>query len=323
MILTINELLADKTTNNVFRVLWIDEGNRVVYLIDIDLKKAQPFKRHVDEVIEDLVLENLIKIKQEPFIVPMEILDNEKYIFIRDNAWNVIKDIVKQEPEIYEKAKKTKLVNHVMEMHGVSYPAVHKYLRKYWQRGKTIDALLPDYRNSGAKGKERIPGSTKRGRPRKEQEVGINIDEETKQNFRHTIEKYYLTTKKIRLTDVYKMLIRKFYVDDYYYEDGAPKLVIKNEIPTFGQFRYWYLKEYSVSESTLARQGRKKYEKDFREVLGSSTFEAFGPGYRFQIDATIADFYLISSYNPDWIIGRPVLYVVIDVFSRLITLALH
>lgn len=319
MILTINELLADKITNNVFRVLWIDEGNKVVYLIDIGLNKAHPFKRLVDEVNEDLVLENLIKIKQEPFIVPMEILDNEKHIFIRDNAWNVIKDIVKQEPEIYEKAKRTKLVNHVMEMHGVSYPAVHKYLQKYWQRGKTIDALLPDFHKSGAKGMERIPGSTKRGRPRKEQEIGINVDEDTKQNFRHAIEKYYLTTKKIPLTDVYKMLIRKFYVDDYYYEDGAPKLVIKNKIPTFGQFRYWYLKEYTASESTLARQGRKKYEKDFREVLGSSTFEAFGPGYRFQIDATIADFYLISSYNPDWIIGRPVLYVVIDVFSRLIT----
>jgi len=50
--------------------------------------------------------------------------------------------------------------------------------------------------------------------------------------------------------------------------------------------------------------------------MGSSTFESFGPGSRFQIDATIADVYLVSEYNPDWIIGRPIVYFVVDIFSR-------
>lgn len=45
---------------------------------------------------------------------------------------------------------------------------------------------------------------------------------------------------------------------------------------------------------------------------------AIGPGSLFQIDATIADVYLVSAINRSWIIGRPTLYLVIDVFSRLI-----
>ncbi|MCO7034779.1 DDE-type integrase/transposase/recombinase, partial [Vibrio paracholerae] len=42
------------------------------------------------------------------------------------------------------------------------------------------------------------------------------------------------------------------------------------------------------------------------------------PGSRFEIDATIADIYLVSDSNRSWIVGRPVVYVVVDVFSRLI-----
>jgi len=46
---------------------------------------------------------------------------------------------------------------------------------------------------------------------------------------------------------------------------------------------------------------------------------AFGPGSIYQIDATIGDIYLVSSLDRTRIIGRPVIYIVIDVFSRMIT----
>src|SRR5699024_7094811 len=44
-----------------------------------------------------------------------------------------------------------------------------------------------------------------------------------------------------------------------------------------------------------------------------------GPGTRFQIDATIADIYLVSSLDVNKVIGRPVIYAVLDVYSRIIT----
>lgn len=55
-----------------------------------------------------------------------------------------------------------------------------------------------------------------------------------------------------------------------------------------------------------------------RELLGDATSIAFGPGSVYQIDATIADIYLVNPLNRNKIVGRPVIYVVIDVFSRLI-----
>ncbi|WP_209440918.1 DDE-type integrase/transposase/recombinase [Paenibacillus maysiensis] len=115
-------------------------------------------------------------------------------------------------------------------------------------------------------------------------------------------------------------MIKEFYSEGVYFENKRERIVIadQSKLPTMTQFRYWYQKEHGVETTMVARIGCRKFEKDHRAVLGSSTFEAVGPGSRFQIDATVADVYLISRYNPDWIIGRPVLYLVIDVYSRMI-----
>jgi Mu transposase, C-terminal/Integrase core domain len=316
----INEILQDVSDEKLFRILWIDDGNVITYIIELNNEKALPYKTTIKNLSEEILTGNLRKIKEDPFAnIPYENIP-ERHIDLRNQAWNVIKDMVLDEPKIYDKKMRTIYTRQAMEQHGVSYPAIRKYLRKYWQRGKTMNALLPDYNNSGAKGKEREAGAKKRGRPSKYASVGINIDESTKKIFRIALEKYYLTTKKNRLTDAYNMMIKEFYAKDIYHDSGVEKVVIQDEekLPSVRQFRYWYQKEYSVPEVIIARHGQKKFDKDSRAVLSTTLSEVFGPGSRYQIDATIGDIYLISKHNPNWIIGRPVIYLVMDVFSRMV-----
>lgn len=313
----INEILQDVTDNRLYRILWIDEENKISYIIDLNDDKALPVKRIISEMREDIVTGNVIKLKDNPFIVNTIEEYTQKHIDTRDQAWKIIKEMVLDEPGIYEKNIRTAYIKKAKEAYGVSYPAVRKYLSKYWQRGKTINALLPDYQNSGARGKERAAGTKKRGRPPKYAATGVNVDEKTKKLFRVALEKYYLTSKENKLTDAYKMMVKELYAKDIYYENGIEKVIIQDEdkIPSIRQFRYWYKKEYTVPESIIARKGRKKYNKDHRAVLNTSLSEVFGPGSRYQVDATIGDVYLISKHNPNWIIGRPVIYLVMDVFS--------
>lgn len=54
------------------------------------------------------------------------------------------------------------------------------------------------------------------------------------------------------------------------------------------------------------------YLKEFRPVINTSTEEAPGSGFLYQIDATIADVYLVSENNRERIIGRPTMYFVAD-----------
>ena len=77
-------------------------------------------------------------------------------------------------------------------------------------------------------------------------------------------------------------------------------------------------KTYQSEEKLRKRKGNRKYELNHRAVLGTSVGDLYGPGTKYQIDATIADVYIVSSFNRNWIIGRPVIYVVIDVFSRMV-----
>ncbi|QUX94494.1 hypothetical protein C0J08_03285 [Marinomonas sp. CT5] len=70
---------------------------------------------------------------------------------------------------------------------------MYKLIRRYWQRGQTPNALLPDYKNSGAKGIKRTVKDKKLGRPCVYMEgTGALIDEKTEKLFRIVIDKYVL-----------------------------------------------------------------------------------------------------------------------------------
>jgi len=316
----VNEILLEVQDQRHYRILWIDEGNIVAYIIDLNDEKALPIKRMISEMKDDVVTGNVKKEKEDAYIVNSNLEYSQKHLDTRNRAWEIIKDMVIDEPNIFDKNFRATYTKKVMEIYGISYPAVRKYLRKYWQRGKSINALLPDYQNSGARGKEREAGEVKRGRPSKHLTTKVNVDEKTKQIFRVSLEKYYLTSKKNQLTDAYKMMVKEFYAKDIYFENGIEKVIIEEQekIPSIRQYRYWYEKEYTISESIIARKGRKKFNKDHRAVLNNSLSEVYGPGSRYQIDATVGDVYLVSKYNRNWIIGRPVIYLVIDVFSRMV-----
>lgn len=315
----INEIIKETITEERFRILWVDSNQIILYMIQLNNEKAVPIKKSIFELREAIIINEWIKErgKNSPF------LSNDyeqKHIEIRDKAWLIIKDMVNREPEIFDKKFRSGIIKSSCEQHSIDYKTVRKYLYKYWSRGKTINALLPDYNNSGAKGKERNSGEKKRGRPSKYGIDGINIDENTKKIFKVALKKYYLTSKQNTLTDAYKFMLKEFYAENIYFESGVERVILKDEnsIPTIGQFKYWYQKEYDAPEILKVRKGEKRFNKDHRAVLGNSLSEVFGPGSRYQIDATVGDVYLVSEVNRDWIIGRPVIYLVVDVFSRMV-----
>ena len=176
----INEILNEVLDNKSYRILWIDEGNKIAYIIDLNDEKALPIKRLISQMKDDVVTGNIIKIKEDIYTVNSDEKYSQKHLDARNRAWEVIKEMVVDEPSIFEKSTRTDYTKKAMEIYGVSYPAVRKYLRKYWQRGKTINSLLPDYQNSGARGKGREAGEIKRGRPSKYLTTKVNVDEKDK-----------------------------------------------------------------------------------------------------------------------------------------------
>ena len=337
--LCVNDLIewVDASGNSfVERILWIDEGYTITFVIDININKGFPVPKRISDIQEAINEGHALKLKTDPWariIKDEHLSDKEKDI--RDKYWDIISPIVTQEPSIYYRDKRGSLTKEVIEKYnknrsqGKLIPrTVYKLIRRYWQRGKNQNSLLPDYANSGGKGKTREAGEKKRGRPRdysydSKIGIGINITEEDKKIFRLAIAKFYHHRKENFLTTAYDLMIRKYYSEEIIYDENGIKkhiLISPDKRPTLRQFKYWYeVEQGDIRKKIISRRGAKKYALEHRAITGNSTIETIGPGSRYQIDATIADVYLVSTYNRNWIVGRPVIYVVIDVFSRMIT----
>ncbi|MGL4731549.1 MAG: transposase [Clostridium sp.] len=324
--LLVNTLIRWKVADDkkqIERILWISEIDDAAYVINI-FDNNYPFFRRLSDIKESINSELAIIEDDDPLKRILREEDIiEKHKELRNKAWESIEEIVYQEPLIYISNERSRIISEVCKRHQFKSITVKKYLKKYWKRGKTINALLPDFYLCGGKGKEKSISDKKIGRPRKNIEVigeGVNVDEEIKKIFKIAINKFYYTGARNSLTMTYELMMKEFFAEDYKIQNGIKIPVIKpsSEVPTITQFRYWFEKERNFKKEISSRISAKKYEQKHRPVIGNSTIQALAPNYKYEVDATVADVYLVSRYNRNWIIGRPILYTVVDVFSRLI-----
>lgn len=305
------------------RVLWIDPKQSISFVIDIDANDAMPYQVEISQLLDDLRTESRRLVLNDPYA---RHIDEERLPqpqkSRRERAWSLIAELVKDEPRIFHSRYRAKQIKILVSKSSVSSVTLYAYIRRYWQRGMVPNALIPDYANSGAPGKTRKAGTAKRGRPRQfGGNPGGNVDEEIRRIFLISVERFYKTSRKFTKRATYDQMVADFFMT----KTVDPKtLKIKHRkkpdatLPTFDQFLYWMEKECDLIVIKRRRVGRRIYEKDMRGLVGSATSRAWGPGARFEIDATIADVYLLSRLDRTRIIGRPVIYLVIDVFSRMI-----
>ena len=319
--LYVNMLLKATDNDDYYRILWISEDMRNIYLFNIT-KSEMPELLVCDEIMRQIEKQSFVVQETDPFLKIVK--ENEltkKERAARDNIWAVMSGSVTSEPEIYAKKSRGAIIASLESATKKPRARLYIYLKKYWTHGKTKNAYLPSYSNCGAPGKERKSGEAKRGRPSKYGSTNVNVDEATRAIFDKAIKKYYHTREEHSLQYAFNMMIAEHYAEYVLQPDGKKKAlpVSDDRIPTIRQFRYWYNKTYGIQESISKRKGKTKFELDHRAVLGKSDYGIMGPGAKYQIDATVGDIYLVSRFNRADIIGRPVIYFIIDVFSRMVT----
>jgi transposase InsO family protein len=303
----INEVIS--LDNQLYRIL--AELPEEFVLIAIEDKSALPSvvsKSDLTNAIEREVLTRAV----DPFqALSFQVLDDDSPAkATRDNNYELIKPIV-SEPRFYVSKVRSAIINQIVLERRSTKKTLYFLLRRYWQRGQTPNALIRDYKNSGGKGKVRIAKNKKLGRPRLHTPgTGAVVNETVEKLFRIAIDRYLLTEKKHSLLYAHRRF-KSLYANCY------PD-VEESEMPTNWQMLHFFKREYSQVEKIQKRSNRIEYKKDVRPLNGTANSQALGPGARFEIDATIADIYLVSDSDRRNIVGRPIVYIVIDVFSRMI-----
>lgn len=321
-LLAVNQLVAFSEEDRIERVLWVETVRSGYILIDIRTDKALPLFR-TRAVLEALAERGLLKLlSDDPFSLPAnEDSISPKHRARRDRNWNRIAPLLEQQPAIFDLDRRGKIVAALMKERGESHIVLYRLLRRYWQRGMTRNTLLPDYAKCGGRGKDKAASDKPRGRPPKNPEIAsLNVTVEIRSLFRTAVTRFYASQPVFDLAECYHALLRQFFSDSRISPvNGRQELVIRAGAPSQRQFRYWYEKDNDIFAIARRRRTPRVYDKDMRGLLGTSTGQVNGPGARYQIDATIADIYLVSRYYRDRVVGRPVLYVVIDVFTHMIT----
>jgi hypothetical protein len=319
--INVNDILQYPDEEKEYRVLWISNEQNMAYVFDLS-GDSLPVAMSLKSMEQQLSDGTMIKATKDQYIQTTADSDiPEKEKAFRDTIWEIMNELVTQEPSIYERKQRGLLVLQQIEKTGKTRYALHRYLKRYWQRGKNKNAFLPDFQNRGAKGKEHIAQGKRIGRPpRYGKTIGKNVDESIKQIFEKVVTKYYHTRQEHSFKVAYELMIKEFFTKPVKQADGTTRfeLMDANEIPTLRQFRYWYSKQYDTKEKLVSRKGQSKFDLTHRAILGKSDSHISGPGAQYQIDATVGDIYLVSRFNRANIIGRPVIYFIIDVFSRMI-----
>jgi putative transposase len=303
----VNEVLSLEGTK--YRVLKI-AGTEIVW-IALEDHKAFP-EIEALQPLERLVADEKLVRSDDPYAYLLQEAPEpgSKSLEIRDKNFRILKPLI-EEPLFYIPKVRAKVIKEILGAEEISKPYIYRIARQYWQRGQTPNALLPDYRNSGGKGKRRQAKGKKLGRPRVHTEgIGAIIDEATEKLFRIVIDKYLLNEGQFSLPFTHRRL--KLLYGQYFPETP------ESEKPTKWQLKHFYDREYGFTEKILKKTSSVNYKKDVRPLSSTATMQALGPGSRYEIDATIADIILVSDVDRTQPVGRPILYIVVDVFSRFV-----
>ncbi|MGG3772973.1 Mu transposase C-terminal domain-containing protein [Heyndrickxia faecalis] len=319
MQLAINDLLQSRQNpNHIQRIVWIDNGHHLCYWVNVR-KPSFPYSEEIHNIESAVEGGELVKIESDPWVFNVGEEDlSETEMEKRDKALAVVNQIYII-PDIFIPKRRSELIKAASEDFGISSKTVRHYLKRYWARGMVKNALLPDFINCGKQQNKERQYTKKAGRPTVYQSSikRAAISEEWKEIIRISLEKYYFIRSKPSLKYAYQQMLKEYFskIDE---ESGYKALDVDKPIISFDQFYYWYRKWYKPEHAIHKREGRREFLQNYRAITGSATEDAIGIG-TYAIDATIGDIYLVSSLDRNRVIGRPVIYLCVDLYSHAIT----
>jgi hypothetical protein len=204
---------------------------------------------------------------------------------------------------------------------GVDVQTLYRLLNSYWRHGQTANALLPKSAKQGAPRLQRQSGEKKRGKPVTSHtglirmNPGINITAYDKKLILKGAKKFLLIGEHRSYRSAWEKTIAHYYAEEVLAAAQDERFA---NIPNYRQFCYWV--KILIDEDKLIR-GRtttSDYLRNKRGLHGSATDHAKLPGSCFEIDATVADVHLVAEFDRSKVLGRPTIYSVVDVASRMI-----
>ena len=256
--------------------------------------------------------------------------DQEIYVFdsstLNDKQledYNNKKDFLQKVKECYGPSYVDFMVSSVKDKYkeycsefGYSKMLANRILLRWWQSGLQEGGWM-DPRKRKVKNSPHASYSYKKKTGRKGRiSQGIIVTDEVKEQFDYGIS-IYRKGKKISKSDAFAHVLYKYYrvYDD---ELKTVKLLPVDERPTLKQFYTYFNSQVSKPEEQRIKTSRDEFYNDHRLLFGFNRESAVKPGYIVEVDALEMDINIVSTFNKQQNVSRPIVYMMIDLYSHAI-----
>lgn len=262
------------------------------------------------------------------YLTPIKSERDQQLFLSRRKAMAPFLDFPHMSDSILAYGDTARLVSEALEISSMSRAWVYKLFSMLCRLGFSESSLRPRMDRCGAPGTRRPcengrrkPGA-KTTKQRISKHYGVELEPEQPGVSEAWRQKVLAADSKIAspkpcMRERITCIINSGFVKRYSYLD---KKLVEIELP-IGSYpnRSQIRRILTTSKSRLTRlleattQGH--YDRNKRGLRARNWKDVGGPGHTWAIDSTIGDIYLRSSLQPDWIVGRPIVYILVDVWS--------
>jgi len=303
---------------NKFRILF-DDG--VTYaLIQLGITKTNLFTIVKKTIISQLILGGYKIIKDDSKLA----IDYDSLTPYQQSSYEFASEIINEIFEDYTDArdlvnqKSKAIIQKVLNENNICKATVWKYIRLYLQSGYDKNSLIPLPKT--VKGERLSPN--KYGRKcLADLKLGVPHTEHNMEIF-EKYRKLYIKQRDYSIKNVYNLMCYEVYGAQFLntntpgtpVEDYKPILAI----PTERQFYYHVSTRSTEEEKISAIHGRREARNSHRMTTSDTLIDTIGPGYICEVDEWESDLECVSRYDSSQIIGRAIVYLLIDVSSKCI-----
>ncbi|MFT4145245.1 MAG: DDE-type integrase/transposase/recombinase [Mobilitalea sp.] len=201
---------------------------------------------------------------------------------------------------------------------SVSTQTIRRLLRNYNQNGLRMIKLAPKYNKCGGKGKIRKFSSKVVNGEKKCYKLR---DDEMVKVFNEMTLRYIAAKGNVSYKHLYYEMIDEFYSDEIIMYGERKKIAYPAALrPSKKRLIYWLNKNIDKAQLLSIKVGPKEAKNNNRALFGDtiSYLDVRAIGSRYEMDEMETDIYLVNRADRNDVIGRAIVYFIIDVFSRAI-----
>lgn len=304
--------------------LIVDISNDFCLFVLLETSKTKIICSRITEVLQWLECEEEAKLfcKDNDINPSTYSIETEAAIRINDRMRSMAMDIINKDEHLFwlaDRKQRAEFIYLCAQKYDVSEYTVRRFLHDYLQNNLSLRNIECGYFRCGGKGKMKTYNNGKRPGPR-----GISMvtrDEKVISYFETARKKYLRSNTKLTYAMLYSDLVQKHY---------STRMVVNGDViyepyaavdrPTLRQLIYHIHTHMSDAEEYEAEHGKRVANNNIRP-LHSDTIAALTHktiGSRYEMDEMETDFYLVSRTDRTQTIGRAIMYMVVDVYSKMI-----